>query len=43
MADYLSKLDDLLRQRVDELSEQIRGAHNPDAKVPSMPTLCRLP
>ena len=42
MADYLSKLDDLLRQRVDELSEQIRGTHNPEAKVPPMPMLLQI-
>lgn len=42
MSKYLSKLDDLLRQRVDELSEQIRGIHNPDAKVPPMPTLLQI-
>ena len=42
MADYLSRLDDLLRQRVDELSEQIRGTHNPDAKVPPMPMLLQI-
>lgn len=39
MSDYLSKLDHLLRQRVDQLSEQIRGSHNPQAKVPPMPKL----
>ena len=39
MSDYLSQLDDLLRQRVDELSEQIRGSHNPQAQVPAMPML----
>lgn len=39
MSKYLEKLDDLLRQRVDELSEQIRGGHNPQAKVPPMAML----
>ena len=42
MSDYLSKLDDLLRQRVDELSEQIRGTHNPDAKPPGMAMLLQI-
>lgn len=37
--DYISKLDDFLRARVDQLAEQIRGAQNPDAKVPPMPAL----
>ena len=36
---YLERLDDLLRKRVDELAEQIRGTHNPDAKVPPMAAL----
>ena len=42
MSKYLSEIDDLLRQRVDELSEQIRGNHNPDAKVPPMPVLLQV-
>jgi rubrerythrin len=37
--DYLRRLDDILRQRVDELAEQIRGTHNPEAKPPPMTAL----
>jgi hypothetical protein len=37
--DYVNRLDEILRKRVDELAEQIRGTHNPDAKVPPMPAL----
>lgn len=36
---YIESLDDFLRQRVDELAEQIRGTANPNAKVPPMPAL----
>ena len=37
--DYIQKLDDFLRLKVDKLAEQIRGTHNPEAKVPPMPAL----
>ena len=37
--DYIQTLDDFLRQKVDTLAEQIRGTHNPNAKVPPMPML----
>ena len=37
--DYIQELDDFLRTRVDELAEQIRGTHNPEAKVPPMTIL----
>ena len=37
--DYIQELDDFLRTRVDELAEQIRGTHNPEAKVPPMTVL----
>lgn len=39
MSDYLTKLDSVLKSRLNELSEQIKGHHNPDAKVPSMSML----
>ena len=34
--DFIEQLDNFLRQRVDQLAEQIRGTHNPNAKVPPM-------
>ena len=37
--DYIQTLDDFLRQKVDTLAEQIRGTHNPKAKVPPMSAL----
>lgn len=36
---YIEELDDFLRKRVDQLAEQIRGTHNPNAQVPPMPML----
>jgi len=36
MSDYLTRLDSVLKSRLNELSEQIKGHHNPDAKVPGM-------
>jgi len=36
---YIDDLDSYLRDRVDQLAEQIRGEKNPNAKVPPMPAL----
>jgi len=37
--DFLNELDQLLKDRIVELSNQIRGDQNPNVKVPPMPKL----